>query len=189
MYEPYEPNRVRVPPPTPDYKFNPSLSSYYKFHRTGRTWDEARRICQEEGSHLAVVNSEQEAKFLANFLSDPSRQINVQHTDQVSIGFHDRFIKGEYLTVLGKRPRGKESTELRITQNKGKESENSYQKLKSSQWRGTGNHTVTKSKYFDGHGRLSQSENLLCLSTVIFSIFGKSFHFPFPYFVLVLDKT
>ena len=28
------------------------------------------------------------------------------------------------------RPRGKESTEVRITQNKGKESENSYQKLK-----------------------------------------------------------
>ena len=32
------------------------------------------------------------------------------------------------------RPRGKESTEVQITQNKGKESENSYQKLKRSQW-------------------------------------------------------
>ena len=30
-------------------------------------------------------------------------------------------------------PRGKESTEVRITQNIGKESENSYQKLKRSQ--------------------------------------------------------
>ena len=30
------------------------------------------------------------------------------------------------------RPRGKESTEVRITQNKGKERENSYQKLKRS---------------------------------------------------------
>ena len=30
------------------------------------------------------------------------------------------------------RPCGKESTEVRITQNKGKESENSYQKLKRS---------------------------------------------------------
>ena len=28
------------------------------------------------------------------------------------------------------RPHGKESTEVRITQNKGKKSENSYQKLK-----------------------------------------------------------
>ena len=31
------------------------------------------------------------------------------------------------------RPRGKESTEVRITQNIGRESENSYQKLKRSQ--------------------------------------------------------
>ena len=48
-----------------------------------------------------------------------------------------------------------------LTQNKGKESEISYQKLKRSQWTGT-----------------------VCLSTVISSIFGKSSHFPFPYFVL-----
>ena len=33
----------------------------------------------------------------------------------------------------GNRPHGKESTEVRITQNKGKEIENSYQKLKMSQ--------------------------------------------------------
>ena len=36
-----------------------------------------------------------------------------------------------------KRPHGKECTEVRITQNKGKESENSYRKLKSSRWTGT----------------------------------------------------
>ena len=50
-------------------------------------------------------------------------------------------------------PCGKESTEVRITQNKRKESENSY----------------------SFH---------VCLSTMISSIFGKSFHFPFPYFEL-----
>ena len=47
---------------------------------------------------------------------------------------------------------------MSILQNKGKESENSYQKLKRSLWTGTRKHTVTKSKYFDGHSRLSQSE-------------------------------
>ena len=36
--------------------------------------------------------------------------------------------------VTRNRPRGKESTEVRITQNKGKESENSYRKLKCSRW-------------------------------------------------------
>ena len=38
-------------------------------------------------------------------------------------------------------PRGKESTEVQKTQNKGKETENSYRKLKSSRWTGTRTHT------------------------------------------------
>ena len=36
-------------------------------------------------------------------------------------------------TLKPKRPRGKESTEVRKSQNKGKENENSYQELKRSQ--------------------------------------------------------
>ena len=40
-------------------------------------------------------------------------------------------------------PRGKESTEIRITLNKGKESENSYQKLKRSLEERTRKHTKT----------------------------------------------
>ena len=86
-----------------------------------------------------------------------------------------------------------------MTQNKGKKSENSYQKLKSSRWTSTQTrkqnrnisidtavilnqkranvceqttkmasletHTETKSKYFDGHGRLSQSEESKCMRT------------------------
>ena len=53
------------------------------------------------------------------------------------------------------RPRGKESTEVRKSQIKGKESENSYQELKRS---GKGQaHTETESRYFDWHGSLPQS--------------------------------
>ena len=44
-------------------------------------------------------------------------------------------------TQLRNWPRGKESTKKRKTQNKGKESENSYRKLKSSRWTGTRPHT------------------------------------------------
>ena len=63
------------------------------------------------------------------------------------------------------RPCGKESTKVWITQNKRKESENSYQNLKISWWTDTRKHTETKSKYFDWHGRLSQSEESKCLWT------------------------
>ena len=60
------------------------------------------------------------------------------------------------------RPRGEESTEVRISQNNGKESENSYQKLKRSP---KDRHTETVSRYFDRHGRLFQSEKSKCLRT------------------------
>ena len=58
------------------------------------------------------------------------------------------------------RPHGKESTKVRISQNKGKESENSYQKLKRSL---KDRHMETVSRYLD------------------------SFHFPFPYFEILLS--
>ena len=41
------------------------------------------------------------------------------------------------IIIIYTRQCGKESTEVQITQNKGKESENSYRKLKSSWWTGT----------------------------------------------------
>ena len=52
-----------------------------------------------------------------------------------------------------------------ISQNKGKESENSYQKLKRLQGTGTWKHTITKSKYFDEHSSLSQWEEGECMWT------------------------
>ena len=64
------------------------------------------------------------------------------------------------VTLLKYLPHGKESTKVRITQNKGKESENSNQKLKRSRWTDT---RKKKLKYFDRHGRLSQSEKSECM--------------------------
>ena len=84
------------------------------------------------------------------------------------------------------RPRGKETTEVRKSQIKGKESENSYQELKRLQkgqahtntrklnrdpgieeiTKGTGTHkhTETESRYFDWHGRLPQLKESNSLS-------------------------
>ena len=47
---------------------------------------------------------------------------------------------------------------------KGKESENSYQELKRSQ-NDRHTHMETVSRYFDWHGRLSQSKESKCLWT------------------------
>ena len=61
-------------------------------------------------------------------------------------------------------PKGRKKVNLHITQNKGKESENSCRKLKRSRWTGirTNTHTETKSKYFDGHD-CPQSEESECM--------------------------
>ena len=56
----------------------------------------------------------------------------------------------------------KESTEVQITQNKGKERE--ITKNSRDIWRkGTHKHMETYSKYFDGHRHLSQSEQSECM--------------------------
>ena len=60
-------------------------------------------------------------------------------------------------------PRGKESTEVRKSQIKGKESENSYQELKRSQKGQTHTNTQTESRYFDWHSSLPQSKESKCL--------------------------
>ena len=61
-------------------------------------------------------------------------------------------------------------------QNKGKESENSYQKFEEiTADRHTNTHTETKSKYFDGHGHPSQSEEN----------FWQEFSLSFPLFCII----
>ena len=51
----------------------------------------------------------------------------------LTLFYHFTFPSFPFILILQhNEPRGKESTEVRISQNKGKESENSYQKLKRS---------------------------------------------------------
>lgn len=49
--------RIKVPNVT---------DSFYKFHTEKKTWEEAKAICDEEGSYLAIINSKGEAKLFSN---------------------------------------------------------------------------------------------------------------------------
>ena len=71
----------------------------------------------------------------------------------------------------------------RIVQNKGKESENFYQKLKSRTGTRKLNQSILTAVPVEIF-RLSFCVFACACPTVISSMFGKSFHFPFPYFVL-----
>lgn len=44
-----------------DYLFSPGIG-IHKFHTRAATWNAARKICNEEGGHLAIVNSKTEAR-------------------------------------------------------------------------------------------------------------------------------
>lgn len=77
--------------------------SLYKLYTDGNNWDLARRTCMEEGSHLAIINSWNEAQYLSVLLKNKSSLIvNVENKDSVYVGFHDIFEEGEYLTIEGR---------------------------------------------------------------------------------------
>lgn len=65
-------------------------------------WNDARRTCEEEGGHLAIVNSIAEEKVIIDLL-EHAEKFNVQtgHPDLFFVGFHDLFKEGEFVTVHG----------------------------------------------------------------------------------------
>jgi len=72
---------------------------YYKIHSERKTWHEARKICAQEGGHLAIINSEEESNVLKSIFDPVATKLGVAF---VLIGFHDLYYEGQYLTVFGK---------------------------------------------------------------------------------------
>ncbi|GFG32041.1 hypothetical protein Cfor_06834, partial [Coptotermes formosanus] len=68
-----------------------SESHYFRAHPEATPWVEARDICEKEGAHLAIVNSEAEAKFLSSLWTSSS--------DWAFIGTHDLYVEGTYVTI------------------------------------------------------------------------------------------
>ncbi|XP_069696355.1 hemolymph lipopolysaccharide-binding protein-like [Periplaneta americana] len=95
------PPATATPPIPAGYEFTPGLG-HYKFHKTPKTWDEARKICEQEGGHLAIINSEDESKVLQNLFSKVAKIEGAGHNDFAFIGIHDRFVEGEFMTIFGK---------------------------------------------------------------------------------------
>lgn len=80
-----------APRPVPEGYRRFSESDYFKVHAEGNTWVPARDICEQEGAHLAVVNSEAEAKFISSIWNSKS--------DWAFIGTHDLYEEGIYVTI------------------------------------------------------------------------------------------
>ena len=72
---------------------------YYKIHSELKNWQEAREICEQEGGHLAIINSEEESKVLQEIFAPVAAKVKGVW---VFIGFHDLYKEGQYLTIFGK---------------------------------------------------------------------------------------
>ncbi|KAJ9574201.1 hypothetical protein L9F63_008457 [Diploptera punctata] len=84
------------------YRWYPGLG-YYKLYINLRSWQEAERMCAADNGHLAIINSESESVVLKQLLSEVTvvPGTDSETNDYALIGFHDLYVEGEYLTVLG----------------------------------------------------------------------------------------
>ncbi|KAG8239329.1 hypothetical protein J437_LFUL019023 [Ladona fulva] len=82
---------VTAAPQRPEaYDFIPGLG-YYKFHKENANFVNATNICRNEGGHLAIINSNEEAAALAKMAKGHLL---------VWIGVHDPKRNGEFRTIF-----------------------------------------------------------------------------------------
>ncbi|XP_046600595.1 hemolymph lipopolysaccharide-binding protein-like [Neodiprion lecontei] len=86
---------VRNPPVArrDDYTYFPGIGGY-KLHSKAVSWNQARFICEEEGGHLAIINSWAERDAVVTVLKATN-----PHPDYVSLGFHDLCREGHHITI------------------------------------------------------------------------------------------
>ncbi|PSN36100.1 Hemolymph lipopolysaccharide-binding protein [Blattella germanica] len=77
-----------------NYEEVPGLG-YYKFHRKAKSWYEAKNICENEGGHLAIFNSDQEVQILKLMTAK-----QICKDKSYWIGFHDEYQEGTYVTIF-----------------------------------------------------------------------------------------
>ncbi|XP_015523330.1 hemolymph lipopolysaccharide-binding protein [Neodiprion lecontei] len=76
-----------------DYTYFPGIGGY-KLHSQRVSWNQARITCEEEGGHLAIINSLAERDAVVTVL----KAIN-PNPAYVSLGFHDLYQEGHYVTI------------------------------------------------------------------------------------------
>ncbi|KAJ4446202.1 hypothetical protein ANN_12896 [Periplaneta americana] len=88
-------------PSSPGYDLVPGLG-YYKLHTDVKSWHEALKTCEQEGAHLAIINSENEAQALVPFWDMNPKILDGGANNWAHIGFHDQYKEGQYVTIFNK---------------------------------------------------------------------------------------
>ncbi|XP_046414867.1 hemolymph lipopolysaccharide-binding protein-like isoform X2 [Neodiprion fabricii] len=74
-----------------DYTYPSGAASGYKVHTQAVLWPKARRICADEGGHLAILNSVAEANMVTEIFNKSEPIIGSDWPNYASIGFHCLF--------------------------------------------------------------------------------------------------
>lgn len=85
------------------FRYIPDIGAY-KFHTQKTDWNTARKICEEEGGYLAIINSIAESEALGLLLrnSDPYLfNAQVDDAGYAHIGFHELFKTDDWTTIHG----------------------------------------------------------------------------------------
>ncbi|XP_047366245.1 hemolymph lipopolysaccharide-binding protein-like isoform X2 [Vespa velutina] len=83
-----------------DYYYSPGIGSH-KLHTRAKTWNEARKICIEEGGHLAIINSIAEADILLNLFNRSGPIKGATYNNLILLGIHDLYTEDDWVTIQG----------------------------------------------------------------------------------------
>jgi hypothetical protein len=86
------------------YTLSAQLDTCYKLHVTPLRWREAFRTCRGEGSHLAIINSVEEAQLLVSEMEKHPEKSLPGNFDKsiIHVGFNDIINPGVYITINGR---------------------------------------------------------------------------------------
>ena len=71
-------------------------------HTKPKNWFEARDTCYEEGGHLLIPNSENEAAVIRNKWRKAPKLFDDWRNGCAYVGIHDQIKEGEFITIFGK---------------------------------------------------------------------------------------
>lgn len=79
-----------------DYMWAHAFQTFYRLHDLATDWNQARQICEAEGTALLIPDSLDEMENLKLLMSNMKA-----HSTAVFVGLHDRFSDGNFVTLKG----------------------------------------------------------------------------------------
>ncbi|KPJ19048.1 Hemolymph lipopolysaccharide-binding protein [Papilio machaon] len=89
--------------PYKDYKYNANTGICYKFHLQRLNWRDALEACDDEQAKLAIINTVEEANYLANISNNTPKEM-VQGwylCPYVHLGYHYDTTENDWRTIEG----------------------------------------------------------------------------------------